>query len=279
MPGTPATDLPTPLVSADWLLAHYQRPDVLVLDASWHLPTAKRDGAVEWRARRIPGSRHFDYDRVFCDTTNPLPRMMPDADTFTAAARALGLRDDHRIVVYDTNGLFSSPRAWWMLRAAGHEQVAVLDGGLAAWTAAGGVIASGHDDASTPTGTFTARIDTARFVTADHVEARLTDDAHQILDARAGARFAAAHMPGASNLPYADLLTDGHLRPASELGEQVGGLLRSDQALTCSCGSGVTACVIALAATAAGLPNAISIYDGSWSEWGADSTRPTVTSD
>ena len=185
-------ELPGSLVSADWLARHLEHPDLLLLDASWHLPTANRDGHAEWRLERIPGARFFDFDRRVCDADAELPHMLPDEQTFTRELRRLGLNAGSSVVIYDTTGMYSSPRAWWMLAVMGCERVALLDGGLPAWRAAGGSLDRSAITEDWPEGDFVAHLDRAGVADAAAVRAALDDPAVCVLDARSVERFSGA---------------------------------------------------------------------------------------
>lgn len=284
----PPRSLPVPLVDVAWLQAHLADPDLIVLDASWHMPAAGRDGAAEFLAARIPGARFFDFDRSICDRASPLPHMLPTPDAFAEAVRRLGVSQHSRIVCYDSSGLFSAPRAWWMFRAMGHAEVAVLDGGLPAWQAAGLPIQSGPS-ASPATGDFVAHAQPAWVAALAEVTAALDDPGVRILDARSAGRFRGSdpepraglrggHMPGARSLPFGELLDQGRLLPAERLRQRFDALAPPDARLLCTCGSGVSACVIALAAVAAGRRD-LAVYDGSWTEWGGRPDTPVATGD
>lgn len=275
--------LPTPLVDVTWLAAHLAEPRLVVLDA--HMPppgSAPASGPV----MQIPGARRFDFDSEIRDQRSPLPHMLPSAEQFTAQVQALGINRDSLIVVYDRLGIFSAPRALWMWRAMGHAAVAVLDGGLPAWQAAGQPVEEAQPYAG-PAGDFVAKPVAGLFCDGDEVSARLSDGSRPVVDARARERFAgqvaeprpglrSGHMPGALNLPYAELLRDGRFKPAAELHNALGALLAEDSAPLFSCGSGVTACVLAVAAELAGY-RGMTVYDGSWADWGSDLQRPVVS--
>ncbi|KUH37727.1 3-mercaptopyruvate sulfurtransferase [Streptomyces kanasensis] len=279
--GVADSALPGPLVDPTWLAARLAVPGLVVLDASV--------GAHRDADRRVPGARRFDLDGPLSDHASPLPHTMPGPAAFTEELRALGVDDTSTVVVYDTAGVYSSARAWWMLRATGFDRVAVLDGGLPAWTAAGLPVEERAPDAAAPVrGGFTARPRAGWLVDAGVVAAALADPAALVLDARTRGRFAGTepepraglrggHMPGAVNLPFGELLDDaGRLRPASELRALFAPLVGGEtERLLFSCGSGVTACVLALGAEVAGY-DGLAVYDGSWSDWGRPSERPVA---
>ncbi|MCX5194421.1 sulfurtransferase [Streptomyces sp. NBC_00249] len=271
-----------PLVGVDWVAERVGVEGVVVLDAS---VGAYRGGSV-----RIPGARPFDLDGDLSDHAAAAPHTMPGADAFTDAVRALGVEDTDTVVVYDAAGIYSSARAWWMLRAMGFDRVAVLDGGLPAWIVAGLPVEERAAAYEGPRGSFTARPRDGLLVDADAVARALADPGAAVLDARTRERFAGTapeprpglrggHMPGALNLPFGELQQGGGLmRPAGELRAAFRELAGDRERLYFSCGSGVTACVLALGATLAGYGEGLAVYDGSWSEWGVPAPhRPVVT--
>lgn len=272
--------LPGPLVGPEWLAGRLGSPGLLVLDASV--------GAHRGSLRRIVGARPFDIDGSLSDPTAPLPHTMPDAGRFTEELRSLGLHDGDTVVVYDAVGLYSSARAWWMLRAMGFDRVAVLDGGLPGWEAAGLPMESGVPAAPAERGDFTAAPRAGLLVGADEVAAALVDPASAVFDARSPERFRGTapepraglrggHMPGAVNLPFGEIQHEGRMRTGAELRAAFEDLAQDRERLLFSCGSGVTACVLTLGAALAGYRD-LAVYDGSWSEWGLPSgSRPVVT--
>ena len=276
------------LVDAGWLKANLNRDDVVVLDCSWYLPAMNRDAEAEYAAGHIPGARRFDFDHDFALPGTDLPHMLPTPAAFETGARALGIGAGTQVVCYDGAGIFAAPRAWWMFRVMGHDAVAVLNGGLPAWTEAGGAL-----ETTVPppagAGDFTARPVAARLSDSAAVLAAIGDEATLILDARGAGRFSghepepraglrSGHMPGAANLPFDQLLEGGRYRDAAAMraafaARGVTGT-GTGKRVVASCGSGVTASVLALGAEAAGL-GVVSVYDGSWSEWGRES-RPDL---
>ncbi|MEU9104805.1 sulfurtransferase [Streptomyces xanthophaeus] len=278
--GGAGAGVPGALVGADWLAARLGAPGLVILDASV--------GAHRGADRRIPGARPFDLDGDLSDHDAPAPHTMPSPAAFTEALRTLGVHDTDTVVVYDGAGIYSSARAWWMLRAMGFDRAAVLDGGLPAWTAAGLPVEGTGPAYEGPRGSFTARPRPGLLIGSAAVAAALADPSAAVLDARTRGRFAGTapeprpglrggHMPGAVNLPFGELQGPGALmRPAAELRAAFGAAAGDRQRLRFSCGSGVTACVLALGAHLAGYRD-LAVYDGSWSEWGMPSDRPVAT--
>jgi len=282
-----ALKLPDSLVSVDWLKQHLDAAELIVFDASWHMPATGRDGFKEWQQEHIRGARFFDFDQKICAPDSDLPHMMPDEAIFTRELQALGLKQDSVVVVYDTMGMFSSPRGWWMLRAMGCENVALLDGGLVAWDEAEYPIESTTVVPEYEAGNFVAHMNPEFIADTAEVLNALDDASTCVLDARPEPRFSGAaeeprpglrrgHMPGAVNLPFADVFEHGLLKSKPELEEIINPLLAGSRRAIYTCGSGVTACVIAFAAQYIGHQN-LAIYDGSWGEWGLPGELPVVT--
>ncbi len=278
---------PEALVSTEWLAAHLDAPDLRVVDGTFTLPGVTPTGHGLYGQRHIPGAVFFDIDDI-ADEQSPLPHMLPSAEKFAARMRKLGLGDGHKIVVYDSAGLNSAARPWWMLRVFGHHDVAILDGGLPKWLAEGRPVT---DDLPAPRERpFTARLNTLLVRDKTQMLENLATRREQVIDARSRGRFEgsapeprpglrAGHIPGSLSLPV-DQLTDPKTRtvlPAETLLRRFAeaGLERGKPVVT-SCGSGVTACALAFGLHLLGWPDA-AVYDGSWSEWGLPGDAPVAT--
>ena len=265
-----------PLVSTDWLADRLADERVRIIDGSWRMPGAP-PARQDYERRHIPGAAFFDIDDI-ADRASPLPHMLPLENAFGNAVGALGVSNDHDVVVYDDRGLFSAARVWWTFRAMGHDRVAVLDGGLPKWRAEGRPVTD--DRAGPKPATFRAPLQPHMVCCAAEVRGSLDDPDVVIADARPAARFCgeapeprpglrSGHMPGAKSVPHTVLLTpDGGLRPAEEI-EQIlrGAGIDLDKRIVTTCGSGVTAAVLSLALEIVGCRRH-TLYDGSWAEWG-----------
>ncbi|MFZ2031886.1 MAG: 3-mercaptopyruvate sulfurtransferase [Vitreimonas sp.] len=276
-----------PLVSCEWLAERLDAPEIRPVDATWFLPGDTRDAKALFAERRIPGAVFFPIDEI-ADTDSTLPHMLPSPEKFSSRMRKLGIGDGNRVVVYDNQGLFSAPRVWWTFRVMGHEDVVVLDGGFPAWERGGYPIETGPAQARMERH-FTARFraDLVRDVT--DVQRIIAKGGAPIFDARPAQRFRgeapepraglkSGHMPGARSVPSGALVNEqGFLRSAAEL-QQIfdeAGATAARPAV-CTCGSGVTAAIIALALARLGRWDA-SVYDGAWAEWGSRDDTPIAT--
>ena len=269
-------------VSTQWVSEHLQSPDISVLDCSWHMPASKRVGYAEFLQVRIPGAQFFDIDLI-SDTQSPLPHMLPSPEKFASHVRKLGVGDGKKVICYDSAGLFSAARVWWMFKVFGHGDVAVLDGGLPKWQAEGHAVEDG------PAMKPQERHFTARFqsmMVRDKADVR---KAMQVADARAPQRFRgeeveprpgvrAGHIPGARNVHYATLLNaDGTLKPEAELANAFAtACIDTSKSVVTSCGSGVTASILSLALTILNTRDH-ALYDGSWTEWGSAADTAVAT--
>ena len=270
-------------VAADWLIEHGDSPDVQIIDARM-APVGQehRDMRAEYRAGHLPGAVFFDIEAL-SDHTSPLPHMMPRPEAFAVAMRELGISSDKHLVIYDEGNLYSAQRAWWMLKTFGVEQVSILAGGLAGWQRDELPLQQG--DVTLPEAEFDAHFD------ADRVK-RLTDvllisheKTAQLVDARPAPRFNAeadeprpglkrGHIPGALNVPWGELVFEGELKTTDELSAVFARKgVDLNKPIVVSCGSGVTAAVVALALATLGV-DGVTLYDGSWSEWGARDDLP-----
>lgn len=272
-----------PLVDCGWLVERLDDPVIAAVDATYFLPNQGRDAEAEFHAGHIPGARFFDIDTI-ANLADPLPHMLPTAEAFAAAVGRLGIGNDTHVIAYDGNDFLASARVWWMFRVFGHDRVSVLDGGLKRWNMLGLPLRDGSE--AVVARPFTARFRPELVVDLEKMK-RLVATQAQILDARSPGRFAgteaeprpglrAGHMPGSRNLFFRNLIDERTLRfkPVEELERlyRSAGLNLGEPVVT-TCGTGVTAAILALGLYLLGRPDT-AVYDGSWTEWGSRSDTP-----
>ncbi|MEO7178649.1 MAG: 3-mercaptopyruvate sulfurtransferase [Allosphingosinicella sp.] len=274
------------LVSTEWLEKELGAADLKVIDATLFLPGEPRDARAEYEAEHIPGAVFLDLEDV-SDTANPVPHTVPPEPRFASRMASLGLRDGQRFVVYDNSPLHSAARAWWMLRSFGAHYVAILDGGLQKWKSEGRLLESGRP--AVRHGHFSPSFDAAAVIDKDQVAGLLGESRHEIVDARGAGRFtgeeaeprpgmASGHIPGSRSLPQGRLFNADN---SWKQGQELRALFDSagvdlGKPMVATCGSGVTACVLLFGAHLLGKED-VRLYDGSWSEWGADPDTPKAT--
>jgi thiosulfate/3-mercaptopyruvate sulfurtransferase len=273
-----------PLVTTEWLAEHLHSPDLRIIDGSYYLPGEGLDPREEFELHHIPGAVFFDIDDI-ADSETDLPHMLPSPQKFSSRVRKLGLGDGLRFVVYDQKGVWSSPRVWWTFRYFGHEDIAILDGGLPKWMDEGRAVETGP--AKSGERHFTARMNSFMIRDRDQIAANLKNAREQILDARPAGRFLGrdpepreglrrGHIPGSINLPYNELMNAGSrtLRTSNELRQRFEAAgVAFDRPVVTSCGSGITAAILSLGLQMAGHKD-VALYDGSWAEWGLPGDTP-----
>lgn len=274
------------LVTTEWLAGELGKNDLRVVDASWFLPDAQRNARAEFEAAHIPGAVFFDIDEI-TDTASAYPTMLPSPEKFASRMQALGLGDGCRVVVYDNSPLRTAARVWWTMRVFGVHQVAVLDGGFEKWRSESRPVESGKPVVRHRH--FTVWHDPALVRSLKDMIVNLTSKAEQVIDARSASRFAGkdpepregvrpGHMPGALNLPYTELFNaDGTYKTGEALKAAFDSIgIDYARPVVTSCGSGITAATLAFGLHLLGHTR-VSLYDGSWAEWGSQPTTPVIT--
>jgi thiosulfate/3-mercaptopyruvate sulfurtransferase len=273
-----------PLVTTDWLADELGKSDLVVFDATKYLPNEPKDGKAEFVRAHIPGGRYFDIDQI-ADPDTDLPHMVPTPGRFAKLMSQLGIGNASRLVFYDQKGLASAARGWWLMGLFGHDNAAVLDGGLPKWLKEGRPTQDGESATPAPAD-FRPDYRAGQLRGVGDMLRNVLTRNEQVLDARAAGRFTgvvpepragmrSGHIPGSVSLPYTELLhTDSTFRSAAEVRDrfEAAGVVGSRPVVT-SCGSGVTACILTLGLRVAGFPEG-AVYDGSWTEWGGRADTP-----
>jgi thiosulfate/3-mercaptopyruvate sulfurtransferase len=274
-----------PLVSTGWLEANLHDEKLIVLDASMQAVVGKEPLLYD-KFVCLPKAQKCDLEQVFCDGSSRLPHAMPDASQFTRGVQKLGVNHDSIVVIYDNQGIYSSPRAWWLFRVMGFDNVFVLDGGLPQWLAEGRSSARQYTKPASA-GNYAGNYQAHLVCDSTHVLQQMKYRDTAVIDARGVERFngeapepragvRSGHIPGSVNLPFAQVLDGYQLKSVAELEQLFAEADKSKKQRIFSCGSGITACILILAAIAAGQPNCV-LYDGSWADWGSDPELPVQT--
>ena len=267
------------LVSTSWLVDHLDDPKVKIIDGSWHLPTTGRDGHKEYLNMHIPGAVYFNIDKI-SDSSSTLPHMMPSLKIFNSKISEMGISNSHNVIIYDSEGLFSAPRVWWMFRTFGHKNVSVMTGGFKSWINENKPVSDNLPKISK--GDFSGDLDLNMIRSLNDIKNNIVNNTELVIDARATNRFdgseaefrpgvRSGHIPKSFNLPYNKLINDdGTFISNSELINIFNTIgATKEQPVITTCGSGITACILGLGLHLIGRDN-WTVYDGSWTEWGSN---------
>ena len=276
------------LVETDWLEQNLNDAAIRIVDATWYLPNVDRTGIQDFEEAHIPGAVFWDIDAI-SDPSSSLPHMMPDEETFEGHMNALGISNDHHIIIYDNAKMMTAPRVWWTLRAFGHGNVSLLNGGMVKWQAEHRPVNADKSSDIQET-SFSARFNAGMLRSLDQVRSNIDNGDEQLLDARSPGRFSgidpeprpecrSGHIPNSLNLPFNELIDpdSGTVRNVVELSARINEAgLDTSKPIVTTCGSGITACVLALGLHLIGRDD-VAIYDGSWTEWGSRADTPVET--
>ncbi|KGJ90272.1 sulfurtransferase [Thalassotalea sp. ND16A] len=277
-----------PLVTTAWLEENLNRKDLILLDASMN-SVVDKEPIIYDEFICIANARMLELEKDFCNPESSQLHALPTEQQFSRSAQKLGINSDSLLVIYDNQGIYSSPRAWWTFKAMGFDNVYVLDGGLPKWLAEGGKTANTFDQDFPQPGNVIGQYRDELVCDSDYVQNCINSHKTAIVDARASKRFAgkapeprkgvrSGHIPNSLNLPFSQLLESHGFKNAKDINNVFSTLVaETNEQLVFTCGSGITACIVLLAAVVAGYPRVV-LYDGSWADWGSDQNLPIESS-